>query len=100
MLRNRRLGIELLIPVIPFSAELQRIAETIETIPEVANALEVPVNTAVISKCRFHRDLLETAVIESLPVRHTVWTAEKLRQIALTIARNRPNSAIRTLKLD
>jgi len=31
---------------------------------------------------------------------HTVWTAEKLRQIALTIARNCPNSAIRTLKLN
>jgi hypothetical protein len=37
---------------------------------------------------------------ESTPLRHTVWTAEKLRRIALRIARNRPNSAIRTLKLD
>jgi hypothetical protein len=27
---------------------------------------------------------------ESTPLRHTVWTAEKLRQIALRIARNRP----------
>jgi hypothetical protein len=63
-----------LIPVIPFSAELQRIAETIESIPEVANALEVPLNTAIISKCRFHRDLLETAVIESLPLRQLLKT--------------------------
>jgi hypothetical protein len=27
--------------------------------------------------CRNHHDLLEMAVIESLPLRHAVWTAEK-----------------------
>jgi hypothetical protein len=41
-----------------------------------------------------------TAVIESLPLRHTVWVAEKSRRIALKIARNGRNSASLALKLN
>ena len=40
-----RTGTPPVIPVIPFSAELQRIGETIETVAEVQNALEMPVNS-------------------------------------------------------
>jgi hypothetical protein len=37
---------------------------------------------------------------ESTPPRHTVWIAEKFRQIAPTIARNGPNSAMHSVKPD
>jgi hypothetical protein len=49
---------------------------------------------------RFHSDLQEMAIIESLPLRHTVWVAEKRGCIPPKIARNGHNSTISFLKPD
>src|ERR1039458_1551785 len=40
--------------------------------------------------CRNHHDLLGTAVIESFPLRHAVWSAEKVRLHFPRNTRNMP----------
>lgn len=61
-----------MIPVIPFWREARNIRENIETGTEEPNRLQPAQTQGIIAECRIQRHLQVTAVIESLPLRHTL----------------------------
>jgi len=66
----------------------------ITTVLQCLNRLRVPSVALYVVKPTF------SGGFESLPLRHTVWVAEKLGCILAKIARNRRNAAIPSLKPD